>query len=254
MKAYASLYASDASTSLSRKCIWEMEDYLRNDDAYARRQQTLLRYGGQQLRVSRGRWQKLKREQRVCQLCNEPGAVEDERHMVLHCPFYHEERECLRKRLGRYSVHAHWASLDLSSEALFGLVLGVRPMMNSLEKHRKVAMSYCRQFLTTALRRRERLLATLPKTKKARPEVANRSSSDEVKEQANAAAVAEVAAVDVADRNDLPNHDHDPIRVDIDADAYDDTDIDVDSDCVSESDDVDEEKAGHGQPISIVVQ
>ena len=57
MTVYSSIYANNAEASLSRKRIWVMEDYLRTDDSYARQQQTLLRYGGQQLRVSRGRWE-----------------------------------------------------------------------------------------------------------------------------------------------------------------------------------------------------
>ena len=103
--------------------------------------------------------------------------------MVLHCPFYREERERLRLCLRAYSVHAQWAALesDLPDDILFGLVLGVRPKMRSSYKHRTVAMSHCRRFLTTALRRRERLLASFPKPnsklKKAKPEGADRSSS-----------------------------------------------------------------------------
>ena len=145
MTAFALLYsAGSAQVSFPCKRIWELEDYLRNEDAYARRQQTLLRYGGQQLRVSRGRWLKLPREQRLCQLCNEPGAVEDERHMVLHCPLYSVERERFRTQLRAYSVHAQWGALDLSEETLFGLAMGVRStsMIHSSVKPWKVAMSY----------------------------------------------------------------------------------------------------------------
>ena len=205
MHALALLYVGSSADVLfypKRKRIWELEAYLQNDDAYARRQQTLLRYGGHQLRVTRGRWQKLAREKRVCELCqqrlklaegqHEAAAaergdiqaepqVEDERHLVLHCPAYALERGRLRSQLEAYRVHGDWMRLELSDEALFALVMGVRPA-HATAKQVKVAMSYCRQFLTTALRRRERSLAALPKTRSARPEVVRRCSSDCVEE------------------------------------------------------------------------
>jgi len=203
--------SADAFLYPKRKRIWELEAYLQNDDAYARRQQTLLRYGGHQLRVTRGRWQKLAREQRVCELCQQrlklaegqPEAaaaergdiqaepqVEDERHLVLHCPAYALERGRLRSQLEAYRVHGDWMRLELSDEALFALVMGVRPA-HATAKQVKVAVSYCRQFLTTALRRRERLLAALLKTRSARPEVVRRCVeklvSDVAKEQVQTA-------------------------------------------------------------------
>ena len=46
MSAFASLYGDSAPTSLARKRIWVMEDYLRTDDAFARCQQARLRYDG----------------------------------------------------------------------------------------------------------------------------------------------------------------------------------------------------------------
>ena len=205
--ALTSLYVgADVWIYPKRKRIWELEAYLQNADAYARRQQTISRYGGHQLRVTRGRWQKLAREQRVCELCQQrrklaegqPEAaaaergdiqaepqVKDERHLVLHCPAYALERGRLRSQLEAYRVHGNWTRLDhgLSDEALFALalVMGVRPV-HATAKQLKIAMSYCRQFLTTALRRRERSLAALPKTRSARPEVVRRCSSDCVEE------------------------------------------------------------------------
>ena len=130
--AYTSLYSVSAPTSLARKRIWVMEDYLRTDDAFARCQQARLRYGGRQLRVMRFRYEKLAQGQRVCQLCGQPpdqsvcahavqsddGTVEDERHIVLHCTVYQEERARLHHRLGTYAAHVGWAALDTSEEAL----------------------------------------------------------------------------------------------------------------------------------------
>lgn len=103
-------------------------------------------------------------------------------------------------------------------------------MTNSSEKHRKVAMSYCRHFLTTALRRRERLLATLPKPKRAKPEGADRSASAEAKEQVGAVAVIQ-DAVNVADPLDPnPAHVHDADSILVDVHVDDDPDVESDPD------------------------
>ena len=95
-------------------------------------------------------------------------------------------------------MHGECARLDTSDEALFALVMGVRPV-HATTKQLKVVMSYCRQFLTTALRRRERLLAALPKTRSARPEVVSRCSSDQVEELVGDAAEEQMCVV---------SHDH----------------------------------------------
>ena len=58
MTVYSSIYANNVEASLSRKRIWVMENYLGTNDSYAWQQQTLVRYDGQQIRVSRGRWEK----------------------------------------------------------------------------------------------------------------------------------------------------------------------------------------------------
>ncbi len=43
--------------------------------------------------------------------------VEDERHLVLHCPAYALERARLRSQLEAYRVHCEWMRLELSDEA-----------------------------------------------------------------------------------------------------------------------------------------
>ena len=50
-----------------------------------------LRTGSHWLRVETGRWQQLERAQRTCPHCGS-AAVEDEEHMVLHCPQYSDIR------------------------------------------------------------------------------------------------------------------------------------------------------------------
>ena len=219
LRQYAALYtgsepcgADDPIVQRQLPCtkhIWTMEEYLHTEDVYARRQQTLLRYGGQHLEVSRGRRRNLKREARICQACrqrialadneaNEVPAVEDERHVVLECPLYSEERARWTFLLSNYAVHAQWPSGCLTPASKLGLAMGIIPDgMRSTLKQRKVVMSYCRHFLTTAMRRRERLLASLPKPRSGRSEVVDREPQPMVDEQASAAALAR--AVDLAD-------------------------------------------------------
>ena len=202
-----------------------MEEYLHTEDVYARRQQTLLRYGGQHLEVSCGRRRHIEREARVCQVCrhrialaaddelgaNEEPAVEDERHVVLECPLYSEERARWTKLLSNYALHeAQWLSGCLAPASKLGLAMGIIPDgMRSTLKQRKVVMSYCRYFLTTAMRRHERLLASLPKPRSGRSEVVDREPQPMVDEQASAAALAravdlaDVADHEIADRNML---------------------------------------------------
>ena len=83
-------------------------------------------------------------------------------------------------------------------------------------------MSHCRQFLTTALRRRERLLATLPKPRKARSQVVDRCPSGEERAQVDAAAVVEDAAdidIDIADQRAIEVHEGIVVNYDKDADV-----------------------------------
>ena len=223
LRQYAALYTGSVPSGLDdpilqrqlvcTKQIWTMEEYLHTEDVYARRQQTLLRYGGQHLEVSCGRRRHIEREARVCQVCrhrialaaadelgaNEEPAVEDERHVVLECPLYSQERARWTKLLSDYALHeAQWLSGCLAPASKLGLAMGIIPDgMRSTLKQRKVVMSYCRHFLTTAMRRRERLLASLPKPRSGRSEVVDREPQPMVDEQASAAALAR--AVDLAD-------------------------------------------------------
>ena len=122
--------ASLPANSPAVKHIWQTEDYLLNGDSYVRRQWTLLRHGGQQLSVSRGRFVNLPFEQCICQLCA-VHAVEDERHMICACPFYKEERDLLTQQLCRIQLdlarHPNWDHVQ-SSDAFFRIVMGALPM------------------------------------------------------------------------------------------------------------------------------
>jgi len=62
-----------------------------NDRAMeGRRILTRLRSGCNELRINTGRWESLPVAERICRLC--AGAVQDERHFLLHCTFLDEER------------------------------------------------------------------------------------------------------------------------------------------------------------------
>jgi hypothetical protein len=194
-----------------------MEDYLRNGDTYSRRQLTLLRYGGQQLRVSRGRYEgKLETEPEffTCPLCKLSGleVVEDERHIVCECPCYKEERKVLVEQLTRVKLdvkrHPSWDHVQ-SSEAFFCIVMGALPMPSTL-RQRKMARLYCRQFLASAMRRRERQLASLPKLqRRGGSQVDRRDPVVEVDELVGA--VVEVKAVErdkLVDEDAVPANGH----------------------------------------------
>ena len=77
------------------------EKYLFSLRAEETRMLTTFRSGSSKLRVETGRWKGEKREQRVCQMC--ALDVEDERHMLLHCPAYQSERRLLAEGVARIS-------------------------------------------------------------------------------------------------------------------------------------------------------
>jgi hypothetical protein len=164
--------------------------------------------------MTRGRWERprLKREQRLCQLCNQQpgGAVEDERHMVITCPFYENERTRLRNLLSalKDTDPKGWPALDLTDDVIFGVVMGILPP-SSPPKPGKMAMMYCRQFLTTALRRRERQLASLKKRRSGGSLVISREPPVDAAGQTGAVVEAE-CIVDIADAEHDADSDHEP--------------------------------------------
>ena len=139
-----------------------MEDYLRIDDESIRKQLTLLRYGGHQLRVSQARFGKnrLEHNDRICQVCehmNGECEVEDERHLICKCPAYAEEREKLSRRL----IRANLPDITASDEKLLSAVMHADVPLLSMSCTRqkcRMVLMYCRDFLTTILRLRKRYL------------------------------------------------------------------------------------------------
>ena len=60
---------------------------------------TRLRTGTNELRINTGRWERLPAAARLCELC--AAAVEDERHFLLDCRFFADERRALYTSIDR---------------------------------------------------------------------------------------------------------------------------------------------------------
>ena len=75
------------------------------------------------LEIERGRYKKLKRNERLCQMCS-MNVVEDEIHYFFHCPKYNEIRKelfkdiCIRNEFETY-VKLMSSSSHLQYVALF---------------------------------------------------------------------------------------------------------------------------------------
>ena len=63
-----------------------------------RRMIVKLRGGTAPLQVEMGRWQGVKREERICKECNS-GEVEDVSHWLLRCPTWNSQRQSLMKMI-----------------------------------------------------------------------------------------------------------------------------------------------------------
>ena len=80
-----------------------------------------LRNGTNILEVEKGRWEGLKREQRICKHCN-LNVTEDERHFLLFCPKYNDYRTKLYKSMLDVSG-GKWDMKNKPSEEVFILLL-----------------------------------------------------------------------------------------------------------------------------------
>ena len=100
-----------------------------------------------------------------------------------------------------------WPALDITDDVIFGVVMGILPP-SSPPKPGKMAMMYCRQFLTTALRRRERQLASLKKRRSGGSLVISREPPADAAGQTGAVVEAE-CIVDIADAEHDADSDQD---------------------------------------------
>ena len=71
-----------------------------------------LRFGTLPLQVEIGRWQNIKFEDRVCQICH--TGVEDENHLVFYCSGYNEERHNFENNM--CSIQKNWRTLSCSEK------------------------------------------------------------------------------------------------------------------------------------------
>merc|ERR1719469_278999 len=73
-----------------------MEKYLQAEDGVGRRMLARIRGGTHVLRIEQGRYNNIRRDERICKVCG--TGIEDELHFLITCPAYKEIREnCLRK-------------------------------------------------------------------------------------------------------------------------------------------------------------
>ena len=90
---------SKLRTYISFKAQYKTEDYVK---AYLPKQEcsflAQLRCGVLPLRIETGRFSGLKPEERVCQLCDS-GDIEDEKHFILSCDAYTNQRQILFRHL-----------------------------------------------------------------------------------------------------------------------------------------------------------
>ena len=81
----------------------QFEEYLNNDDQEGRRILARIRSGTNCLRIETGRWEGLRREQRICWFgCPE---IEDEYHFLIKCNLYSDLRQELKENIGEEEFH-----------------------------------------------------------------------------------------------------------------------------------------------------
>ena len=75
----------------SLKDTYTIENYLKLNNTNNRKALTQIRTSSHTLAIETGRWEKLKREERLCKHCNR-NLIEDEQHLIFDCSNYSTER------------------------------------------------------------------------------------------------------------------------------------------------------------------
>ena len=142
---------SKLRTYITLKHKLERETYLELRDRYGAPELTKIRGGSNRLRIESGRYQKIPRELRLCEVCT-TGQVEDESHFMLECPLYDDFRKAL---WGRFESMLKINRNEISKEEQLNILIGdgckENPEYDSLLK---IVMKFIKQ----AMRRRQRQL------------------------------------------------------------------------------------------------
>jgi hypothetical protein len=97
----------------------EVEPYLLlNQHRFQRRSLAMFRIGVLPLEVETGRYARpaTPLDQRICQLCNS-HAVEDEKHFLLQCPLYEDQRQALLQRAS--TLNEHFENLNYVDKMIY---------------------------------------------------------------------------------------------------------------------------------------
>ena len=89
---------SKLRTYIKLKSKLVLENYVIEADREKRRQLTMIRGGTNKLRIETGRWARESENERVCNVCLQEQ-VEDEKHFLLACPSYVNERVEMFERI-----------------------------------------------------------------------------------------------------------------------------------------------------------
>ena len=134
---------SKLRTYITLKHKLEREKYLEVSNRYGAPELTKIRGGSNRLRIETGRWSKIPKEERFCEICVS-GEVEDETHFMLFCPAYNNLRENMWKELERFGIRKD----EITTQEKLNTLIGDRTaesedyamMMKSVMKYIEKAM------------------------------------------------------------------------------------------------------------------
>jgi hypothetical protein len=119
-----------------------LEDYVFELDREERRHLTMLRGGTNKLRIETGRWKRESEHARVCNVCL-CCEVEDERHFLLRCPRYVEERIKMFERIKNRDVELEYIE-NMDEDWQIQCLLGIG-WRNNGKEIKKIVCNYIRR-------------------------------------------------------------------------------------------------------------
>ena len=121
------------------KMTHNLETYLLINNFENRRAITKLRTSSHKLKIETGRWNKIPRDQRICQNCF-LNKIEDENHLIFECQMYETERKnfynMINSKLNMDITHSHTHE-EIIHEIFYSENLGI---LNALGKFIKIAL------------------------------------------------------------------------------------------------------------------